>query len=63
MMRYTNVIAHRVYQRLHMKPIPIGISDYKKIVDGNYYYVDKTLLVQDIMESGEVVQICRPRRY
>lgn len=47
-----------------MKKLPIGISDFKKIIDGNYYYVDKTLLIKEINESaGEVLLIPRPRRF
>jgi hypothetical protein len=29
------------------KALPIGISDYKDLIEGNYYYVDKTLLTID----------------
>lgn len=46
------------------KKLPIGISDYKKIKDGNYYYVDKTLLIQEILENlPEVLLLPRPRRF
>ncbi len=46
------------------KPLPIGISDFKKLIDGGYTYVDKTLLVQEIIEKGtEVALIPRPRRF
>lgn len=46
------------------KPLPIGISDFKKLRDGNYAYVDKTLLIQEIVEKGtEVALIPRPRRF
>ena len=45
------------------KQIPIGISDFKKIIEGDYYYVDKTLIIKDIAESGEVVLVTRPRRF
>src|SRR5580692_6262630 len=46
------------------KPLPIGISDYKKIIDGDYYYVDKTLLVKELLQvGGEVALITRPRRF
>ncbi len=48
----------------NMKMLPIGISDYKKLIEGNYYYVDKTLLVKEILETvGEVKLIPRPRRF
>ncbi len=46
------------------KPLPIGISDFKKLRDGDYAYVDKTLLIQEIVEKGtEVALIPRPRRF
>jgi hypothetical protein len=46
------------------KPLPIGISDFKKLIDGGYAYVDKTLLVQEIMEQAtEVALIPRMRRF
>ncbi len=46
-----------------MKLVPIGVSDYKKIVEGGYYYVDKTLLVKEVLRHGEVILITRPRRF
>ncbi len=46
-----------------MKKLPIGISNFKKLIEGNYYYVDKTILIKDIFESGEVVLMPRPRRF
>lgn len=45
------------------KQIPVGISDFKEIIERNYYYVDKTLLIKDIVESGKVILITRPRRF
>ena len=46
------------------KQIPIGISDYKKVLEGNYYYVDKTLLIKDIIElGGGITLLPRPRRF
>lgn len=47
-----------------MKDLPIGISDYKQLIDENYYYVDKTLFVKDVMEKGGAVALIpRPRRF
>jgi hypothetical protein len=49
---------------MQKKPLPIGISDFKKLIDGGYAYVDKTLLVQEIMEQAtEVALIPRMRRF
>jgi Predicted AAA-ATPase len=47
-----------------MKKLPIGISDYKKVIENNYYYVDKTLLIKELLEiSADVILITRPRRF
>jgi Predicted AAA-ATPase/PD-(D/E)XK nuclease superfamily len=47
-----------------MKKLPIGISDYKKVIEDNYYYVDKTLLIKELLEvSANVTLITRPRRF
>ena len=45
--------------------IPVGISDFAKIRDRNYYYVDKTKLISDLLEeeTAEVTLITRPRRF
>lgn len=45
------------------KRVPIGVSDYKKLVSENFYYVDKTLLIEQMWNAGEVVLIPRPRRF
>lgn len=45
------------------KRLPIGLSDFKRLIEDDYYYVDKTLLIKDIDESGSVVLITRPRRF
>lgn len=50
--------------RERKKKIPIGIEDYKKIVDRDYYYVDKTLLIRDLLDQGGAVNLfTRPRRF
>ena len=45
------------------KLLPLGISDFKEIVSGNYYYVDKTLLIKELYEGGKVFLVTRPRRF
>ena len=43
--------------------LPIGTTNYKKICD-NYYYVDKTLMIKDILDEGtEISLFTRPRRF
>ena len=47
-----------------MKKIPIAVEDFKKIIEENYYYVDKTKFIEDILNDGaEVKLFCRPRRF
>ena len=45
--------------------IPVGISDFAKIRKYDYYYVDKTGLIIDLLEkeTAEVTLITRPRRF
>lgn len=46
------------------KPMPVGISDFKKIIENNYYYVDKTLLIKKLLDSkSEILLLPRPRRF
>jgi hypothetical protein len=47
-----------------MKKIPIGISDFKRIIEDEYYYVDKSLFIKEIIDDGStVLLIPRPRRF
>ena len=47
-----------------MKSLPIGISDYKEVVTKDYYFVDKTLLIQELLDiKYKVYLLCRPRRF
>lgn len=46
------------------QPLPIGIDDFEKIIADNYYYVDKTLLIKELIDKkGEVNLFMRPRRF
>lgn len=45
------------------KPLPVGVSNYRDACT-NYYYVDKTLLIKDILdERAKVSLFTRPRRF
>lgn len=47
-----------------MKKIAIGTSDFKTLIDENYYYVDKSLFIKEIIDDGaRVILIPRPRRF
>lgn len=46
------------------KVIPIGIDNFKEIITGRYYYVDKTLLIKELLDlTGKVNLFTRPRRF
>lgn len=44
--------------------LPVGIDSFEKLRSGNYYYVDKTMLIEQVLEKGsEVILFTRPRRF
>ena len=44
--------------------LPIGIDNFEKIRKENFYYVDKTKLIEQLLERwGEVNLFTRPRRF
>ena len=46
------------------KELPIGIEDFKTLIDNNYYYADKTELLCELTRSiGKVNLFTRPRRF
>ena len=45
-----------------MKTIPVGIEDFKEIKDRECYYVDKSMLIKDVLQE-KVVLYTRPRRF
>jgi len=46
------------------KQLPIGIDNFKTLIDNNYYFVDKTLMIRDVIHSiGMVNLYTRPRRF
>ncbi|MDO4272310.1 MAG: AAA family ATPase [Eubacteriales bacterium] len=46
------------------KDIALGIQDYRKIKENNYYYVDKTRMISEFLKrKAEVTLITRPRRF
>ena len=46
------------------KQILIGVEFFDKIIEGDYFYIDKTLFIKELLESkGEVTLITRPRRF
>ena len=46
------------------KPLPIGVEDFKRLVDNEYYFIDKTLMIKELLENkGTVNLFTRPRRF
>ena len=46
------------------KQIPIGISDFRQLRTENYHFVDKSLLIKEVLnDSATVVLLTRPRRF
>ena len=47
-----------------MKKLAIGVDDFKEIIKENFYYIDKTKFIEDILEDGSKVKLLnRPRRF
>ncbi|MEG1669392.1 AAA family ATPase, partial [Chryseobacterium sp.] len=46
------------------KQLPIGVSSFRETIEENYYYVDKTMLIDEILsKKTKVVLFTRPRRF
>ena len=45
-----------------MKLVPIGIENFKEMIDKNAYYVDKTNLIENVLNEQSVF-FTRPRRF
>lgn len=52
------------FQRIYRKKLPVGIDSFEKVIEQNFYYVDKTNLIAELLQSwGEVNLFTRPRRF
>ena len=46
------------------KALPIGVDNFAKIIRDGYYYIDKTMLIKELLDlKGEVNLFTRPRRF
>lgn len=49
---------------MKFKPLPIGIDNFEMLITRNYHYVDKTLLIKDLLDNKAAVNLfTRPRRF
>jgi len=46
-----------------MKKLSLGISTFSKIIENGYIYVDKTQSIYEMVNTGEVYFLSRPRRF
>ena len=47
-----------------MKKIPIGVDDFKKLIENNALYIDKTKFITELLDdAAEVKLFIRPRRF
>ena len=51
-------------RKKNKKKLPIGLSDFKEIIEYDYYYFDKTKFIENILEERSKVKLfTRPRRF
>ena len=49
---------------MKFKPLPIGIDNFEMILTRGYYFIDKTLLIKDLIDNKASVNLfTRPRRF
>ena len=54
----------RLFSRMQEKKLPVGIDDFEKLIKWGFFYVDKTLMIKDLLSSwSEVNLFTRPRRF
>lgn len=52
--------------RRHMeyRPLPVGVENFSDLIEKGYYFIDKTLLIKDLLDmKGAVNLFTRPRRF
>ncbi|KJU83003.1 hypothetical protein MBAV_004803, partial [Candidatus Magnetobacterium bavaricum] len=47
-----------------MKKLPICISDFRELREGDFFFADKSLLIKDIInDDSKIILLPRPRRF
>ena len=46
-----------------VRQLPLGISDFGRIIRENYYYVDKTMFIPRLEMASSYLFLVRPRRF
>lgn len=48
---------------MKFKPLPIGLDNFEMLITRGYYFIDKTLLIKDLLDNKAAVNLfTRPRR-
>ena len=46
------------------RPMPVGIEDFRELIQREYYFVDKTRFIRELLDAqGKITLITRPRRF
>ena len=46
------------------KPLPIGVDNFERVIKDGYCYIDKTMLIKQLLDfKGGVNLFTRPRRF
>ena len=54
----------RLFYRVQEKKLPVGIDDFEKLIMWRFFYVDKTLMIKDLLSSCSKMNLfTRPRRF
>jgi hypothetical protein len=49
---------------LNQKKLGLGVEDFKEIIEQDYYYIDKTKFIEELLLDGAKIKLfCRPRRF
>ena len=58
------LIREQERRGMTMRRLPIGVDDFREIIESGYYYVDKTDFIRNLIDNGSKVSVfTRPRRF
>lgn len=44
-----------------MKKVPIGVDDFKNLIEDNYYFIDKSMFIKEFWDESKIILTTRPR--
>ncbi|HHH51505.1 MAG TPA: AAA family ATPase, partial [Campylobacterales bacterium] len=60
----TQICYNQIKNESNMKRLPIGISDFKQVIEEDNYFIDKSMLIHELINSNaQVTLLPRPRRF